>query len=156
MMIMIICKVHKQIITIHQTNDIGFIRPDEGIRCAEFNRCTMWPFYGHFVPPPYFFFYSKILIQSFGSQCPFIKLYRKVPKCVCWLSIGFALRPESFVCEGKLRNLPLTSISTSPNKRSPNINQVNQNIISLNKGLLHTNKLKKRLIRCKITDIVFF
>ena len=78
-------------------------------------------------------FYSKIWIQSFGSQCPYIKIYRKVPKCVCWLSIGFALRPESFVCEGKLRNLPLTSISTSPNKRSPKINQVNQNIISLNK-----------------------
>ena len=68
--------------------------------------------------------------------------YSKVPKCVCWLSIGFALRPESFVCEGKLRNLPLTSISTSPNKRSPKTNQVNQNIISLNKGLLHTNKLQ--------------
>ena len=81
------------------------------------------------------------MIQSFGSQCPYIKLYRKVPKCVCWLSIGFALRPESFVCEGKLRNLPLTSISTSPNKRSPKINQ--QNIISLNKGLLHTNTLKR-------------
>ena len=69
--------------------------------------------------------------------------YSKVPKCVCWLSIGFALRPESFVCEGKLRNLPLTSISTSPNKRSPKINQVNKNIISLNKGLGQTNKLKK-------------
>ena len=58
MMILIICKVHgpnghhKEIITIHQTNDIGFIRADEGIRCAEFNRCTLWPFYGHFVPPP--------------------------------------------------------------------------------------------------------
>ena len=57
MMILIICKVHgpnrhhRQIITIHQTNDIGFIRADEGIRCAEFNRCTLWPFYEHFVPP---------------------------------------------------------------------------------------------------------